>query len=50
MEGINEKLSDMKEWAKAVVFDSKGSILGKLNCEPTEDEIQLINKKIAQGI
>ena len=40
MESLDEKLAGMKEWAKSVVFDSDGKILGKHNCQPSEAEIQ----------
>ena len=40
MEGLNEKLAGMNEWAKSVVFDSKGKVLGKQNCDPSDAEIQ----------
>ena len=40
MEGINDKLVAMKEWAKAVLFDAEGNILGNKNCQPSDAEIQ----------
>ena len=40
MVDINSKLAEMKEWSKSVVFDAKGNIIGKHNCEPKDEEIQ----------
>ena len=40
MEGIKDKLAEMKEWAKAILFDSEGNVLGNKNCQLSESEIQ----------
>ena len=40
MENLNEKLKQMKEWSKAVIFDANAKVIAKMNCEPTEEELQ----------
>ena len=40
MEGLEEKLAGMREWAKSVVFDATGKIIAKHNCDPSDADIQ----------
>ncbi len=40
MQDLNDKLKQMNEWSKAVVFDSNAKVISKMNCEPSEPELQ----------
>ncbi len=38
-EELNNKLKEMKEWHRAVVFDHKGVILAKKECDPSKEDL-----------
>ena len=40
MQDLNDKLKQMNEWSKAVIFDNNAKVIAKMNCEPSEAELQ----------
>ncbi len=40
MQDLKDKLKQMNEWSKAVVFDANAKPLAAMNCEPSEAELQ----------
>ena len=40
MEGLTDKLKEMKEWSKAAIFDAEGKLLAQKNCNPNKAEIE----------